>query len=808
MIPAVLPLPGQVIEPRHAGAAITATSRVLCVDELNDRIVCIPVEPRQSRGRKYFTGPQMHTLSIVQKELEKNHLNLLRTGITPRPDVVATAQDLDKKYGRNSDSISKIRRERELRYEIIRPLVHDRDEHALLFDPQIRHERIKARAKEIHDGNCSPERTVKRVTELINQYFAEGATEGAVTPFSGAKGGRGKERSQSRKIGRHNTPTTQGIPGVEGFVMSERDKEQCGFGWRNYYIRGNTIAKALRRLWREFYSTAETDERGKLKHKLLPPHQRPSRSQFITWGQKRSPGHESWKKQLTGLNLNRIGRVTFGSVTDDVVSVGQRGSVDSTSVDLEFVSVANRLDRIGPAHRILVVDSLFGYISGFYLGLDAPSSTTVRLAFLHSLTDKSEWLKWLGLEGQDIANWIPIRYSTVLADNTDLRNDDTERILASIGTGLKFVGVARSDLNAPVETSHHMLHRMVDHNLLGTTHGQRHERGDESPDILARHTIIEGQRETARAIYIHNTMELDIRPTLEMRRELLDKGIKLTRANLTRWAINRGRCSSSLISESEARTKLLLPTRGTFTADGVKLLRGNTGRKRTFIEPPLYQSRHPLIIQRCLEAKMKRQRVAPESFDDDFRHDPYKPSHIYYRDNISGELIRLNVVSDDKDLPSECSYPDFLDLMQRDALHLYNVRNAREETLSDMESEQEVTKRSAEDAYTEAIAELPKPPSKRNLRANKRENREQEKERFQYGMPIQPLAQTSPPDCSDIPLADETGVLAEVPPTPPPASSKATPPDPIPPSNPSEYGSALRAAMINRRSKGDHVHVR
>lgn len=807
MIPAVLPLPGQVIEPRNAGAAITATSRVLYVDELTDRIVCIPVEPKQSKGRKYFTGPQIQKLSQLQKELDKNDLHLLRTGVAPRPDVAATANDLDKKYRRHGEPISKIRREREVRYEIIRPLVHDRDGHVLLFDPQVRHERILARANEIHDGKCSLERTAKRVTELINQYFAEGATEGAVTPFSGAKGGRGKERSQRRKIGRQNTPTAQGIPGVEGFVMSERDKEQCGFAWRNYYIRGNTIAKALRRLWREFYSTAETDERGKLKHKLLPAHQRPSRSQFITWGQKRSPGHESWKKQLTALNLNRIGRVTFGSVTDDVVSVGQRGSVDSTSVDLEFVSVAKRLDRIGPAHRILVVDSLYGYISGFYLGLDAPSSKTVRLAFLHSLTDKSDWLKWLGLEEQDVAHWIPIRYSTVLADNTDLRNDDTEQILESIGTGLKFVGVARSDLNAPVETSHHMLHRMVDHNLLGTTHGQRRERGDESPDILARHTIIEGQRETARAVYVHNTMELDIRPTLEMRRELLDKGIKLTRANLTRWAINRGRCSSSLISESEARTKLLLPTRGTFTADGVKLLRGDTGRKRTFIEPVFYQSRHPLIVQRCLEAKMKRQRVAPEFFDDDFRHDPYKPNDIYYRNNVSGELIRLSVVSDDKDLPSECSYPDFLDLMQRDALHLYNVRNAREETLSDMEAGQEATKRLAEDAYNEALAELPKPPSKRALRANKKENREQEKERFQYGIPIQPPTHASPPPRSEVAPANESEPPAKVPPAPPPISSVVTPPDSIPPPNPSEYGSALRAAMLIRRSKGDHIHV-
>lgn len=760
-----LPVPGEIIESKHESACFNEAYRVLdvCDGEL-DRIIAIPITPRRSKGRTYFVGPRVFKLSKIAEELNCLWLAISEKGVTPRADASATCADLDKKYLRPGLAISNPRREREARYSIIKPLVDDPEDRKLLLDPQVRAERVALRASQLHAGGKTLARLKKQINELVYQYLAGGSDEGALTPFSGAKGGRGKERTQKSKLGRQNSPTAAKQAGVEGFVMFEQDKDICGFAWRNYYIRGTTIAKALRRMWREFYSTTEIDARGNIVKTILPIHQRPTRSQFVRWGILRSPGHESWKKQLTKFNLNRIGRALFGTSTDDVVAVGQRGAVDSTSPDLEFVSVLNRLDRIGPAHRILVVDSMFGYISGFYLGLDAPSAETVQLAFLHSLTDKTEWLEWLGLDDQDPTNWIPIRYATVLADNTDLRCEAVKEVLKRIGTGIKFVGVARSDLNAPAEVSHHVLHRRVDHNLHGTTHGQRHERGEERADILARHTIIEAIRETARAIYTHNTMELDIRPTLEMRRELLDKGIKLTRANLTRWMMNKGKVAVSLIGADEARTKLLLGTRGTFTQYGIKLLRPDTGGKREFVEPIKYVNNHPLILEKVMKAKVGRSRVSPLSHDDDFLYDPYKPTEIFYRNHNDGELIRLELRTKDEDLPYECAYHDILNKMQSDSLYRFEARAAAEEALSKMEAGQEGTKQEASDAYNDALDDLEKPLSKAALRRGKKENREREKELYRNGMPIQ-----MPPD------TNEGGVQPDDIPPVDPSSDEAKP---------------------------------
>jgi hypothetical protein len=730
-------IPGMAIEAKSSSKILNGLYNILFVSESNNKLVFIAATPKRSKGRLYFVGPKIIDLDSIRQEISKHKINLLIEGITLRPDVLATDDELDKKYKPAQSRTSKAREQRNYRYSMIEPLVNNIENRILLFDNQVRSELILKRALEIKSDSCSLARTIKKIKELLNQFFAEGSTRYALTPYVAAQGGRGKERNQKRKLGRKNVRAKNGETHLAGLVMTPDDKDICGFAWRNYYVRGTSIDKALRKMWREFYSNFAIDKHGKSTCTLKPAHQRPSITQFTTWGNARSPGQTSWQKQQTQFNLNRLDRVLFGSSDQDIISVGQLGAVDSTSIDVELVSVTNRLKRIGSAHRILIVDSLYGYISGFYLGLEAPSAKTVALAFLHSMTDKTEWLRWLGLDEQDPDDWIPIRYGMVNADNTDARCEEIIEKLSSINTGIKFVGVARSDLNSAVETSHHILHRMVDHNLHGTTRGQRLERGEEQPSFLARHTVIESIRETARAIHLHNTIELDIQPTLEMQRELVSKGIKITRANLTRWKMNQGKCFTSLLSLNETRIKLLLPIRGTFTQYGVQLLRPDRGNKREFIEQIRYISNHPAVIDRVKKSKLGRGSVIAESFDDDFLHNPYKPTEIFYRDKISGELIKLELVSKDIDLPYECSLPDIMELSDQYAANSHQIKNSRDEALSNLEYEQELTKQSAENEYRKALGKEKKSPSKASLKRDKKFNRQQEKENSLYGMPIQ-----------------------------------------------------------------------
>lgn len=741
------PVPGEVIffrlvdeeESKEKKVPDTEKFRVLYTNVALDRIIYIRATPKQSSGRLYFSNPRVEKLSWLMSPEISEQYQFLSGGLPLRPDVTATPEELDKKYLRRGQQHSFPRTERECRYRLIEPLISgaDPDDKLLLFDPTIRRERIERLARDIAKSTKDFNRIRRRITDTLNQYWAEGSRKGSVTPFTSKCGGRGKEKTlRNKKPGRKNQPTTLGEVGLDGHILSEAEKKQCGYAWRNFYTRGKTLAKAYRKFKRVFYSDIVLDPDGSQREVVRAKHLCPTKEQFAYWGQKKAPGHEIWKKQLSPRALARIDRVLFGTSNENIVKIGQRGAIDSTTTDQELVSVINRIGRIGQAHRVLIVDGKYKYIPGFYMGLDSPGSLPVQLACLHALTDKAEWLKWLGLEDQDLANWIPIRFAMLHADNTDARAAAAMEALDRVQTGLKFVPVARSDMNSDVETTHHALHRMVDHNLVGTTYGQKSERGEEKAEVLARMTIVEAIRETARAVYAWNTMELKIQPTLEMQRELVSKGIKLTRANLTRWEIERGNLAASLISEDEARTALLIPTRGTFTPFGIRLLRSDSGDKRTFVPNVRYISHDNFVLEKCLASKVSRSRVMPTAFDDDFLHDPYRPSEIYYRDLHTGKLIALSAKSADIDLLEECSLVDIQELGDANKLREFYAESERERQLSDLEAAQEAANEAAEGAYQKDIEAAGKKPSKSAIRKGKKTNREVEKLLMSHGLPI------------------------------------------------------------------------
>lgn len=767
-------LPGTVIAPRCEGALTSEESRILSLDIANNTVDLIHIQPRRSHGRLYFTGRFTREYDELAKQLDPTKPKLVITNVKPRADSTASAAELDAKYRSKDQKQSYQRRERRRRWRVILPLT--RPENApLLHDKQLRTEMIDARARALLGDNQDPgrlKRTKQEIHDLLNQYWAGGGTRGALTPFTGACGARGKPKVATKKLGRQNRKTRAGVQGVEGFIVTPHDQDIIQFSWRNYYVGKRTEAKACRKMWREFYSERTTDDSGRTRLELLLPHKRPTEAQFRTWGQKQSPDEAAWRKQLSSSIARMLDRSMLGNANDGIYAVGQRGAIDSTSTDMEFVSTLCRLDRIGQAYRIFIVDALHGYIAGFYLGLEAPSAETVKLAVLHAMTPKGPWLKWLGLDDQDLANWIPIHFTSFIADNTDARCEAVFVSLDAIGSGSLHVPVARSDQNSLVETAHHSIHRLVDHNLHGTTHGKpRKERGEASADDDAKHTILEAIRETARAVYVHNTMALDIEPTAEMRRELLDKGIPISRASLTALSIRQGRIARTLIDTDEARIHLLPITRGTFTRKSVVLQRAGIGKQRKFIKSVFYQSTHKAMLMRFRESSLHRTGRDIEKFDDDFRYDPYNPSSIYFRDPHSGELIELKGVSKDRELLDDCVYADILERQDLHDLERPETQAKRDQVISDMEFEQELAKATASDEYNADLEALGIRPSKAQLVANKAENREREKALYDHGMPT-PLSEA---DDEDVPETVETAVANGDPPTRPPTPSPARP---------------------------------
>ena len=712
-------LPGMGLNPIDSqGLLINRAMRILYVNIELNQLVALAVEPKSSKGRLYFTSPKIFHYNEIVNLIEAHSLNLLIKGIRLRPDVLASDEALNKKYKANP---CKAVLKRKQRYKLIKSLVQNIGDHALLFDKQTRDEILDKHIAEL-DETTNISVSKKYIQQLIYQFFAEGATQNALTPYFAKRGGRGKERVQKNKLGRHNAPTKAGIIGHQGFLMSDDDKKICGFAFRNYLIWGRTCEHALRKMWDNFYSFEEQDDAGKTQSKLLPKNLRPSRSQFERWGSKES-GQEAWQKEFNKQQLARLDRTLLGTSNDQIYSVGQVGAIDSTTTDTEFVSVTDRLKRIGLSTRMLVVDSLHGYIPGFYMGLDVASATTVKLALLHSMSDKTEWLKFLGLVEMNPDDWLPIRFGNHICDNTDVRNNINITELNELGIGLKYVPTHRSDLNAIVETAHHSLHRLIDHLLPGTTRGKRLQRGDARPDLSARITPIEGIRETTKAIHLYNTMPLDIPISLEMRRDLIDKGLTINRLNLTRLAMQKGKLHVSLISHEQAITTLATPIQGTFTAKGVKLHRTDKS-ERAFIEPIRYISSHPAMLSKFQEAKTNR-RVSPTHHDATFLYNPYQPNEIHFQDIHSGELFKLDIESPDYEW-NEYTIPDYLSAMQQDAVYRHFVDEKKQQQHVTFERELQTTIDVIENKYA-AIAEKSPPVPKSKISREKKNNRKNEK---------------------------------------------------------------------------------
>lgn len=763
-------VPGLAIAPIDESAMFDELYLILYTNELLDILVAIPIEPKRSgksakNQRIYFSGYKRYSYLKVMSELDPKAPKLSKKAFDPRPITEQATEDVERRFRRKGDSESKPTARLAYRWGRIAPIVTS-NAPEVLFDREQLLRLIRARAKELFVGPAAepsdpnpnevspqcegskrlPPKSLARIEselqELLNAYWAGGSIRGALIGFTDRCGGAGRTRNAGEaKRGRRNAYSHAGKVGQDGInVTADSEHAQTiKFCHDNYVIRGTTVPAALRRMWTNFYSVAVQQPDGTMKMEWLPECERPTEGHFRYWGTLASAAEAAWRKQLPPDSFEKNFRALRGTSHDDVFAIGQRGYIDSTSTDVHFVRVTNRLERIGLAHRILPVDAMFGYIPGLYMGTDAAASMTVRLAVYNaSDPSKREWLDDLGLEYIPADDFIPMSFAHLVGDNTDLRSQEVMDCLRPINTNISYVPISRSDLNPLAEAAHHSMHRLVDHKMLGTTHGRARTERRETPAVdLARHTIMDGIRESVRAIWTHNTIELDIERSLAMK----IGNVPPTRVAMTRALIEKGLIHRTNISQSLARAHLLPRMAGTFTTHGVRLHRANTGDKPAFLEPLVWTSSHPLITQWQEEARRGGKRD-PELFRARFIVNPFNIRRIWFVNVATGEQIELGwrtLDVRDPELPYVATLYDLEDMMKGEAAEKKTFAENRERRLGDMESYQEATKANAEAEYQRAVANSEGPLPKSRTRADRRANRDKEADSHLYGIPVAPL---------------------------------------------------------------------
>lgn len=769
-------IPGTVLTPvADREAMLSEPHLILSVDKLLDRVVIIPIAPKQSKGRTYFRSYKVVSYQELDAELDLGNPRLATSAFKPRAVTCGTDEDIDARFAAGKSGGSSTARKLKRRWSLIEGLVCGPEKELLFYEEHLpelvrKHAamiashpqfnelyaskcRTRPRASKKDPGQKRLERIETEIRQLLNQYWAGGSFRGALTPLAEKHGNPGErrkagalKRGHPNLAGRNGAKESGGPAGIN-VTPGSTHAAIIQFCWDTHVVRGKTSGYARRMMYNEFYSTTVVQPDGSTSKEWVPAHQRPTASHFEYWGAQRDPSAAAWRRQLPQGAYEKLFRAIQGAVTDDVYSVGQRGAMDSTPPDIQLVSALNRLDRIGGAHRIIVADTLGeGYIPGFYLGFDAASAETVKLAAYTAQMGTEEWREWLELLGLDTEiaaeDFIPITFSNLWADNTDLRSDEIMECLHAVETNIHYIPTRRSDMNSRVEADHRGLHALADHKRPGTTFGKKTERGEQAAVFRARMTMMEVIRDNVRAHHRWNTMPLDKALPLGM------KGVEPTRLAITRELIRTGRIARPALPPELAIRVLLPKIAGTFTESGVRLHMLTSGQQKTYIGRVIFTSKHPLIEQWCSLARQGGRRD-PGFFEHMFTINPMIPTRIWFTDPKTQELIRLNqraLGMRDPDLPYETTLGDLVQLTRADNDSRPARRDATDRSIGVFEAKQRDDQDRSEAAYAQAVKAAGSEPTRAQMKTNLRSNRERERAFTVVvaGMPIAPALTAAP----------------------------------------------------------------
>jgi putative transposase len=700
-------LANHVLRASSSRAPFDGSYRVILVSRQSDRVWLIQLSRSDQRNICYHRGPRYYSLREIELLVRQSLVDVTE-GTIPPEWLLSDAQ-IQKRYGRSPDAAkcSQLER-RDRRWGVIEPITRSYTTFDLLERGRYR-QAVAQRAREL-------EVSVKKVAALLHLYWAGAGNMNSLMPRYHNSGAPGKFRVQRKKLGRPNVAVRNSMPELEGFQISEEDREKLRFGWETFVRPGVTVVSAYRRTMEVFYRAGTSAEGDSQVAIFKPAHERPTLRQFRYWGSGGDATKSASYLQLRAGEFEKNHRALPGTARDGVSAVGQVAFCDATPNDLYLVSAASRIRPVGTAHRILIVDAYTGLWPGLYCGFEPPSAETALMAVANAALDKVDFCARFGIEiTSDM--WPAVSFSRYLCDNGEFRSEASIRAIAGFGSTLEFAPVGRADLKGPVESDHHVLHARLDHKLDGTTQGRRRGRGEDHPALAAALTYFEYMRHLILRILHHNNRErCEHLLTTEMRRD----GVVPTRINIYRWCVENGYIAGAPPSPDVVRAHLLPTLPAVLTASGIYLTRPDRGRRVEIVSNARFVG--DVLLR---EGLMMRARARHEHLE--VRGDPQDMSHVWLvRDGIH----ELRNVSHDPQAVREWTLADHLAVQDSDALAAHLAKGDSDQDESNLDS---VMFADLDKAKREKQLELERQarrPSKSARVAGIRRNRNDEKDRM------------------------------------------------------------------------------
>ena len=164
--------------------------------------------------------------------------------------------------------------------------------------------------------------------------------------------------------------------------------------------------------------------------------------------------------------------------------------IDHTPVDLILVDDENR-ESIGRAWLTLAMDVSTRMVTGYYLSLDPPSTTSVAMCLSHSFFPKERWLSDIGVSAEWPVWGFPKK---IHADNAlEFHSNALMQACVKYNINLEFRPVKRPEYGGHIERLLGTLNNDI-HNLPGTTFSSIEKKGEYDSEKRAVLTMDEFER--------------------------------------------------------------------------------------------------------------------------------------------------------------------------------------------------------------------------------------------------------------------------------------------------------------------------
>jgi len=673
--------------------------RVLHEDRLTDRTWLIFL-PR--RRESFCRGAFVESSEVLSKMLLDESLK--KVDLSPNPIWNMADDQIRLRYPSNAEGEEcQFLVKRDMKWRWIQDFVEGNTiGHVLVMNSASSW--IAQRSKELQIER-------NKLADALNRYWAGGLQKNALLPnwmFSGDPGGT---REQTRKIGRPDANSER--DGDRGYFLTEGDKEKLRHGW-NIFVKPNcSVHTAYLMTCGIFYSKGVKSEGGYRLPELLDKRQRPTLAQFKKWGPGCDAGNTASRQKLRNSDYENNFRGLRGCATDVSIAVGSMAFTDSTSTDVHLVSIADPLKPIGMLHRLLIKDARSTVIAGWYCGLDAPSARTFLLAVANAASSKKDVYARFGIEISESQD-ISAVFKTYIGDNGEFRNEQSISALTNFNATIQYAKSGVAVLKAPVESYHHVVQTRMDHQLTGTTFGRQRERGEPAPATKAIHKYPSYMREFLEETLYYNTVELVPHLlTLEMRAVELHP----TRMNIFRWYQKMGYAPTYSPDIAAIHAHLYPPIRGRMTPSGVKILRDDAGNKNVFVSGVVFSSKY-LYDSGLLE---RARRLG--NFDITLRGDICDLRKMWMVTDAG--VFELEGASPDP-LLHELTIQDLNGFSDSDLELRVAERQNQEQARLDIINKRGANEKELLRKKKDALAQLTRPPTKKELTAGVRVNRQAE----------------------------------------------------------------------------------